>query len=376
MFGLREGLLECCNPSSLGEPEFLAHDPRYVSARASANLVESASGQLKLFFEAWRSDRHEHVRAVVVAHHGECEHSGWFNGVAVRLAGIGCQTFALDVQGFGQSDGARGYFEHFEDLVLDYVEFCKLKWEEVCEAQATALRPARPASLVLMGKGFGALVVMHAIAELQPVAAESWGVPVAAVLISPAFRFASYIGESAGVGCGGSGLASGQCARHPVVSYAPPADEEASTGNLEQMSRWFPKMIVTQPFEPDMLTRDPQVADRMNRDQLLWRQGYRARVLAELVREQFELADAIAERAEIFGHVPALILHGSGDRLFAVGGSHMIHSTWCDAAQASGKYPRLKIYDGAFHMLLNEPNWEEVINDIVQFIASKSIPHV
>ena len=39
------------------------------------------------------------------------------------------------------------------------------------------------------------------------------------------------------------------------------------------LSRWFPKMLVTDPVDPDMVCRDPQAIDRMSRDALIWRQG-------------------------------------------------------------------------------------------------------
>lgn len=140
---------------------------------------------------------------------------------------------------------------------------------------------------------------------------------------------------------------------------------------LEHMSRWFPKMIVTQPVDPDMVSRDPDSVERMSRDALCWRQGYRARVLADIVQEQSQVAVLIAEHADVFQRANALILHGTGDKLYSAGGSHGVHSTWCDVARQTGAYPRLKLYDGAFHQLLNEPNREEVINDIAVFVASK-----
>lgn len=380
MFMFREGLFECCNPLSGGEPEFLMQDA-HIASRPASNLFQSASGDLNLFFQKWHSDRHDHVRAVVFIHHGEMEHCMWYNGLAVRLAHIGCTTFAPDAQGFGQSDGARGYFEKFEDLVSDFVEFCKNKWAEVLEKQAKG-HGARPPGLVFMGKGFGALVITHALIELHQSMCE-WGVMPTVVLMSPAFQFSNYIGDQTGAACGLP--TSGQCARQPgaqcarlpaaavpaAVSFAP--GDEGPSSKLEHMSRWFPKMIITQPVDPELVSRDPQVVERMNRDCLCWRSGYRARVLAEVTREMSEVADNISMHAEVFERVPALILHGNGDGLFSVTGSHSVHSVWCDAAQRSGHYPRLKIYDGSFHQLLNEPNKEEVVNDIVMFVASKAL---
>eukprot|EP00747_Dinoflagellata_sp_TGD_P087872 gnl/TRDRNA2_/TRDRNA2_163796_c0_seq1.p1 gnl/TRDRNA2_/TRDRNA2_163796_c0~~gnl/TRDRNA2_/TRDRNA2_163796_c0_seq1.p1 ORF type:complete len:364 (-),score=53.01 gnl/TRDRNA2_/TRDRNA2_163796_c0_seq1:77-1168(-) len=362
MFGLSDAIFECCNPSSIGEPEYLHQDPRHISSRAASNLFHSPTNDLKLFFERWRSDRHEWARAVVFAHHGEMEHSGWYNGLATRLASVGCMSFVPDAQGFGQSDGARGYFENFDDLVRDFVAFCKMKWAEVKEMQ-----PQHRPGLVFLGKGFGALVVVRGLLELQPCFRE-WTVTPAVVLVSPAFQFASYIGDQRNNSCG----LNTQCQTQSLVAYAPTGDE-APPQKLEHMSQWFPKMIVTQPVDPELVSRDPQVVDRMNRDCLIFRQGYRARVLSEIIREQSEVLHILNDSRSVFEKIPALILHGTADRLFDVHGSHNVHSAWCDVARASGIYPRLKIYDGAFHMLLNEPNKDEVLNDIVNFIASKTI---
>ncbi|OLP76705.1 hypothetical protein AK812_SmicGene43326 [Symbiodinium microadriaticum] len=113
MFFLREGLFECCSSASTGKPEFLEKE-KLISARPSSSLATSSTGNLDLYYQRWRSDRRQHVRAVVFVHSGETEHTAWYNALAVRLAAVGCLTLALDAQGFGQSDGARGYFESFQ----------------------------------------------------------------------------------------------------------------------------------------------------------------------------------------------------------------------------------------------------------------------
>lgn len=51
-------------------------------------------------------------------------------------------------------------------------------------------------------------------------------------------------------------------------------------------------------------------------------------------------------------------------------GSHALHRLWCQNVVADGPFPVLKIYDGAYHQLLNEPNRDEVINDIISFVLS------
>ena len=56
-----------------------------------------------------------------------------------------------------------------------------------------------------------------------------------------------------------------------------------------------------------------------------------------------------------------------------VSGSHAVHRLWCQNIQGGdppGSFPVLKIYDGAYHQLLNEPNRDEVISDIIAFVLS------
>lgn len=375
---------ECCNPSSLGEPEFLTNDPQFVSARAPSNLAKSHNGRLQLWFERWRSERHDSVRAVVIIHHGEVDHSGWYNGLAVRLTAIGCAVFAPDAQGHGQSDGARGYFECFENVCTDFVEFARQKYNEVNAEHAG--RGLRPPGFVLMGKGFGALVAMQAVVALrQEEEFQTTRIPV--VLLSPGFQFTPMLTEKGNLGCGLSGSGGGgQCnagqhgpaqhqARAPGVGCLAPGeaqDPENTPGQLVgQTAKWFPKMIVAPPVDPENLCRDPQVVDRLNRDCLCWHQGYRARVLAEILQEQQYLGDHITGNPEVFSETPALVLHGSADRLFSVQGAHAAHTAWCEVVRDRTFYPRLKIYDGAYHMLLNEPNREEVLRDICLFVADK-----
>jgi len=333
-------------------------------------LCRSADGKFQLYVERWKSDRHDHVRAAVYIHPGELDHTGWYNGLAVRLTNVGGSVAAMDAQGFGQSDGARGYFEHFEEAVDDFTEFCKSEWSQLLSEQS---RAPRTPGFVLIGKGFGALVVMKALPELSNFLS-AWEISPVIVLLSPAFQFTSSVTDQQALRCG-LPAPGGHCGRSSSAPVEPPAlgkavEEEKA---LDHLSWWLPKMIVTPVVEPDTVSRDPAVADRMVRDNLCWHQGYRARILYEMLREQASLADFIVENMELFSTVPALLLHGSSDRLFAVQGCHRIHSAWCDAAQSGGMYPRMKIYDGAYHMLLNEPNKEEVLRDIVLFAVNKAM---
>merc|ERR1712172_433046 len=113
-----------------------------------------------------------------------------------------------------------------------------------------------------------------------------WGVTPSVVLISPAFQFSSFMWDQTGAGCRlptsdqCGRQPSAQCARVPAaaipatVSFS--AVDDSPTAKLQNMSNWFPKMITTQPVDADMVSRDPQIVEKMTRDRLCWHSGYRA----------------------------------------------------------------------------------------------------
>merc|ERR1719160_2419133 len=86
------------------------------------------------------------------------------------------------------------------------------------------------------------------------------------ILLSGGFEFANRFTTEAGITC---------------------------TAGVPQASQWFPKMHVSPPVSAETLTRDPQVAERMRRDVLVYLQGYRARVLGEILEWQARLTNLL-----------------------------------------------------------------------------------
>ncbi len=62
---------------------------------------------------------------------------------------------------------------------------------------------------------------------------------------------------------------------------------------------------------------------------------------------------------------PVLLLHGSDDKIVAPTASLIFHQ------YASSKDKTLKIYDGLYHEILNEPERDEVIDDITKWILDR-----
>ena len=64
--------------------------------------------------------------------------------------------------------------------------------------------------------------------------------------------------------------------------------------------------------------------------------------------------------------LPLLVMHGSEDSLTSVGGSRMVHE------RASSSDKTLEIYDGLRHEILNEPEKERVISEMIEWLDARS----
>jgi alpha-beta hydrolase superfamily lysophospholipase len=60
------------------------------------------------------------------------------------------------------------------------------------------------------------------------------------------------------------------------------------------------------------------------------------------------------------------VMHGTADRIVPVAASLMVH----DGALSEDK--RLELYDGLYHEILNEPEQDRVMNDVVGWIKARA----
>jgi alpha-beta hydrolase superfamily lysophospholipase len=90
-----------------------------------------------------------------------------------------------------------------------------------------------------------------------------------------------------------------------------------------------------------------------------------ARTLAELMRALDTLSrDAVALRT------PLLVLHGGEDRLCPPAGSRLVH------ANAGSADKTVKVYDGLYHEVFNEPERDRVLDDLVAWLGERAAPPV
>jgi acylglycerol lipase len=108
-----------------------------------------------------------------------------------------------------------------------------------------------------------------------------------------------------------------------------------------------------------LVSRDPEVVRAYDADPLVHRGKLPARTVSQL-------ASAIAslpERARAIT-VPVLIMYGSADRLAPPAGSVMLESV------ISSRDKTLKVYDGLYHEIFNEPERGQVLADLIAWLSA------
>ena len=246
-------------------------------------------------------------RGVVVIVHGFNSHSGQYFWVAEQFLAAGLAVYALDQRGRGKSGGERFYVEKFSDYVDDLATFISL---------AKSHEPGLP--VFLLGHSAGGVVsclytVQHQ-AELAGLICESFAFQVPA----------------------------------PDVVLAV----------LKGLSHLAPHAHVLKLKNEDF-SRDPKVVEAMNNDPLIAGESQPAETVAEMVR-----ADERLKNEFPLITLPLLILHGTQDKATKPSGSQFFY----DNAGSNDK--TLKLYDGAYHDVLNDLGKEKAMADIVQWISS------
>jgi acylglycerol lipase len=245
---------------------------------------------------------------VVVIAHGFAEHGGRYAAVAARLVAEGIAVRAVDHRGHGLSEGRRTSVVCFDDYVDDLT---------IVIAQARVRWPSL--RLVLLGHSMGGLIGLDL--AVRP------GVPLDGLVLS----------------------APAACPRE--VSRLTLAVGRA-------LSRVAPNAGVLR-LPLNRISRDPAVVEAYNNDPLVFRTPIRARLGAEML-DAMERVDAGLPSLR----TPLLVMQGTADGLVDPGcGPHVYN-------RAGSSDKTLKMYDGLWHEIFNEPEREHVLADLTPWLRS------
>ena len=258
----------------------------------------------------WQAWRPAEARAVVVIAHGAGEHSRRYEHVARRLVDAGYAVYALDHRGHGLSKGRRALVDRMDRVIADV---------RTLVGRAAAENPGRP--LFLLGHSMGGTIgIAFAARHQQELAGLALSGPVAVLeAASPALRVIASVLSTLTPGLG-------------VFAV-----------------------------DASLVSRDPEVVRAYREDPLVFHGKLPARTVAELAAAVGRFP---AEVPTI--RLPLLVMHGTEDALAPVAGATMVHE------RAASGDKTLKLYEGLYHEILNEPERQTVLDDLLSWLDDRS----
>ena len=261
-----------------------------------------------IYYQRWLPEGKS--KAVLLIVHGLAEHSGRYMNVVNHFVPLGYAVHSIDHLGHGRSDGTRVYVERFED----FTEPLKTYFDMVRGGH-----PDEP--IFIVGHSMGGLISAAYLLDHQ---AELAG----AVLSAP-------------------------CVQVP--------DSTSSTTILisKVLAAWLPRFGVMQ-LEAEGVSRDPAVVQAYVGDPLVYTGKITARMMAEVLKTMQRVT---AEAPQIT--LPILLVQGSQDRLVDPHGARMLYNTMSSVDKT------IKVYDGLYHEVFNEPEHVQVLGDVEAWLEAR-----
>lgn len=262
---------------------------------------------LSIFCQSWVPAS---PKAVIVLSHGYAEHSGRYQHVVDALLEQNYAVYALDHRNHGQSDGEKGYIADFSKFIGDLHQFVQ------------KVKNSHPDSkMILLAHSMGALIATHYV-------------------IAHPHEF-------------------------DLLVFSAPylIDGSGTSPLLIRLSNVLGSLLPRLPIkalDSSAVSRDPAVVKDYDSDPLNSRNKIRARTGAQLLAagpKAFQRASEIT--------TPILIMHGDADALASVEGSRTLN----DLITSDDK--SLRIYKGLYHEIMNEPEQDQVIADIIEWIRQR-----
>lgn len=264
----------------------------------------------RIVYDLWSPG--ETPAGVLILSHGLGEHARRYDHVAEHLTGLGLVVYALDHRGHGRSGGKRMHARAMREFTDDLDTLVDL---------ATAEHPGLP--VILLGHSMGGAIALAYALDHQSKL-------TALVLSGPA-----------------------------VIVTAGTPKPMVEIGKL--LGRVLPGVPV-QKLDSKAVSRDPAVVAAYDADPLVHHGLVPAGIARVLVLNEQSVEQRLPSLT-----LPLLVMHGTGDTLADPAGAQLV------ADRAGSSDLTLKLYDGLFHEVFNEPEKDRVLGDLAAWLEPRLI---
>ena len=253
-----------------------------------------------IYYQGWLPEGD--VKAVLFIVHGVGEYIGRYTNVVNYFVPLGYAIYGVDHIGHGKSGGEREMVNRFED----YTETLQIFYKLVKGWQA-----GKP--VIIYGHSMGGLITSLYLLDHQD--------DFKAAIISAA---AAKI----------------------------PANITPTTVKLARILAVIAPRMGMIGLDTNYLSHDKAVVDSYNTDPQVFHGKMPVRLSAEMLRAMIRVADEFHKVT-----LPLFILHGGGDKIVESEGGKLLYE------KASSGDKTLKIYEGLYHEVHNEPEREVMFKD-------------
>ena len=264
--------------------------------------------EAKIYYQTYLPENG--IKGAIIIVHGLGEHSGRYGNLVDYFLPQGFAIYGFDLLGHGKSEGEREFVHQYED----FTEILTIYKNKVKSRQ-----PGKP--IFLLGHSMGGLIA-------------------AEYLIDHSREF------------------DGAIISAPLIAVPDNINKlTIIAGKL--FSTIVPKMGITG-IDPTSISKDPEVVNNYINDPLVYNGKTTARLSVELLKAIIRVND---EMEKII--VPFIVLQGSEDRLVNPEGANMLHE------KAGSEDKTIRLYDGLYHEIFNEPERGEVLSDVAEWLNAR-----
>lgn len=263
--------------------------------------------EITLYMQGWEPPGRP--KAIVCLVHGLGEHTGRYEHVGQALNEAGYALFGFDLRGHGKSGGARGHIPSLDVVMQDIQQFIGFQKQNF---------PDTP--IFLYGHSLGGLLSL---------------------------AYAIQINEGLqGVITTGAGLRSSLLEQKAKIAIA----------NI--LGSLVPALTIPSGLDPTTISRNPAVVQNYNNDPLVHN-----KTSLGLGKSALAAVELCLGRGKEFS-LPLLMMHGTKDQLTYPSGSE----DFAKLAKENNTDVTLKLWDGLYHEIHNEPEQKEVFKFMIEWL--------